>query len=145
MAARSSASCCSVSPLRVGVRVIDGVRLITWVGASLEWPAYHLVAPSAVPVSAGRLGDLSGVKVKRYEGFVAKSLSIEIVCVVFTLLSDNARAFLQECQRMRGPHRGPPPRVGHSPRGLRWGEIGLSFSWKIEIAFHFNSKLNFDN
>ena len=52
--------------------------------------------------SAGHLGDLSGAKVKRYEGSVAKSLSIEIVCVVFALLSDSARAFLQECQRARG-------------------------------------------
>ena len=97
MAARSSAPCCSVSPLRVGIRVVDGVWLVSWVGASLEWPAYRLVPPSAAPKSAGRLGDLSGVKVKRYEGSVAKSLSIEIVRVVFTLLSDNARAFLQEC------------------------------------------------
>ena len=39
---------------------------------------------------------------KRYEGSVAKSLSIKIVRVVFVLLSDNARAFLQECQRTCG-------------------------------------------
>ena len=51
-------------------------------------------SPTA-PASAGHLGDLSDAKVKRYEGSVAKSLSIEIVRVVFTLLSDNARAFLQ--------------------------------------------------
>ena len=53
-------------------------------------------------MSTGRLGDLSGVKVKRYKGSVAKSLSIEIVRVVFALLSYNARVFLQECQRARG-------------------------------------------
>ena len=53
--------------------------------------------PPAAPTSAGRLGDLSSAKVKRYEGSVAKSLSIEIVRVVFALLSDNAREFLQEC------------------------------------------------
>ena len=100
--ARFGAPRCSVSPLRVGVRVIDGVWLVSWVGTSLEWSAYRLVPPSAAPVSAGRLGDLSGAKVKRYEGSIAKSLSIEIVRVVFTLLSDNARAFLQECQRARG-------------------------------------------
>ena len=47
--------------------------------------------------STGRRGDLFGAKVKRYEGSVAKLLSIEIVCVVFALLSDTARAFLQEC------------------------------------------------
>ena len=57
--------------------------------------------PPAALDSAGHLGDLSGAKVKRYEGSVAKSLSIEIVRVVFALLSDNARAFLQECQRAR--------------------------------------------
>ena len=56
--------------------------------------------PPAVPVSVGHLGDLSGAKVKRNEGSVAKSLSIEIVRVVFALLSNNARAFLQECQHM---------------------------------------------
>jgi len=94
MVARSSASCCSVSPLRVGIRVIDGVWLVSWVGASLEWPVYRLVPPSATPASAGHLGDLSGAKVKRYEGSVAKSLSIEIIRVVFALLFDNARAFL---------------------------------------------------
>ena len=94
MAARSSAPCCSLSPLRVGVRIVDGVQLISWVGASHEWPAYRLVPPPAALSSAGRLRDLSGAKVKRYEGSVAKSLSIEIVRVVFTLLSDNARAFL---------------------------------------------------
>ena len=64
--------------------------------------------PPAAPASAGHLGDLSGAKVKRYEGSVAKSLSIEIVRVVFALLSDNARAFLQECQRTR-----VLPAVGH--------------------------------
>ena len=58
--------------------------------------------PPATPASVGRLGDLSGAKVKRYEDSVAKSLSIEIVRVVFALLSKNARAFLQECQRTRG-------------------------------------------
>ena len=112
MAARSSAPCCSVSPLRVGVRVVDGVQLVNWVSASLKWPAYHLVPPSAASASAGHLGDLSGAKVKRYEGSVAKSRSIEIVRVVFALLSYNVRAFLQECQRTRAPRRGLPPRVG---------------------------------
>ena len=68
--------------------------------------------PSATPARAGRLGDLSGAKVKRYEGSVPKSLSIEIVRVVFALLSDNARAFLQECQRAGATRRGLPPRVG---------------------------------
>ena len=82
------------------------------------WPAYRLVPPSAASVSAGCLGDLSGAKVKRYEGSVAKSLFIEIVPVVFALLSDNVRAFLQECQCARGlPTKGrlrawAAPRVG---------------------------------
>ena len=58
--------------------------------------------PSTALARAGHLGDLSGAKVKRYEGSVAKSLSIEIVRLVLVLLSDNARAFLQECQRGRG-------------------------------------------
>ena len=86
---------------------------------------YRLVPPPAAPASAGHLGDLSGAKVKRYEGSVPKSLSIEIVRVVFVLLSDNTRAA--------------------SARGPRWAKIGLSFSWKIEIVFHFNSELNFGN
>ena len=30
-----------------------------------------------------------------------------------------------------------------APRGPRWVEISLVFSWRIEIAFHFNSELNF--
>ena len=80
---------------------------------------YRLVPPPAAPASAGRPGDLSSVKVKISEGSVAKSLFIEIVRVVFALLSKNARAFLQECQRTRGlPHRGPFVRVGRVwPRG----------------------------
>ena len=45
---------------------------------------------------------LAVVKRRRSEGSVAKSLTIEIVRVVFALLSDNARAFLQECQCARG-------------------------------------------
>ena len=102
MTADSSVPCCSVSPLRVGVRVIDGVQLVSWVGASLEWPAYRLVPPLAASASAGHLGDLFGAKVKRYEGSIAKLLSIEIVRVVFVLLSGNTRAFLQECQHGRG-------------------------------------------
>ena len=63
------------------------------------------VPPSATVRRVGErgyLGDLSGAKVKRYEGSVAKSLSIEIVRLVLVLLSDNARAFLQECQPVRG-------------------------------------------
>ena len=76
------------------------------------------VPPSATVRRVGErgyLGDLSGAKVKRYEGSVAKSLSIEIVHVVFALLSDNARAFLQECQARAGSPswiasaRGPRP------------------------------------
>ena len=80
--------------------------------------------PPTTLESARRLGDLFGVKVKRYEGFVAKSLSIEIVRVVFVLLSDNTRAFLQECQRARElPAMGrlrtwTAPRVGRI--GLKW-------------------------
>ena len=125
MAARSNAPRCSVSPLRVGVRVVDGVWLISWVSVSLEWPVYRLVPPSAAPASVGHLGDLSGAKVKRYEGSVAKSLSIEIVRVVFVLLSDNARSFLQECQRARAPRRGPASRMDRASRGPRWAKIGF--------------------
>ena len=121
MAARSSAPCCSISPLRVGVRVIDGVRLVSWVGGSLEWPAYHLVPPSVVPASAGHLGDLSGAKVKRYEGSVAKSLSIEIVRVVFALLSNNRMVFLQECQCAHGLPAAGRLRVWAAPRVDRVG------------------------
>ena len=38
---------------------------------------------------------------REYEGFLAKSLSIGIVRIVLTLMPGNARAFLQECKRMR--------------------------------------------
>ena len=58
--------------------------------------------PPAVPASAGHLEDLSGVKVKVSESSVAKSLSIEIVCVVFARFSSNARTFLQECACTQG-------------------------------------------
>ena len=37
------------------------------------------------------------VKRRRSEDSVVKSFSIEIVCVVFVLFSDNTRAFLQDC------------------------------------------------
>ena len=53
--------------------------------------------------------------------------------------------FVNVPARAGAPRRGPPPRVGRAPRGLRWVEIGLSFLWKIEITFHFNSELNFGN
>ena len=121
VAARSSAPCCSVSPLRVGVRVVDGVRLVSWVGASLEWSVYRLVPSFAVLASAGHLEDLSGAKVKRYESSIAKSLSIEIVRVVFALLFDNARVFLQKCQSARGL-----PIVGrlHAWAATRMGRVG---------------------
>ena len=55
------------------------------------------VPPSATVRRAGERRASQGplwCEVKRYEGFIAKSLSIEIVRVVFALLSDNARAFL---------------------------------------------------
>ena len=161
--ARSSAPCCSVSPLRVGVRVLDGVWVISWVGASLEWPAYHLVPPSVAPTSVGHLRDLSGAKVKISEGFVAKSLSIEIVHVVFARFSGNARAFLQECACTQGFLAAGRLacvgrcRVGHTAGrhalararcvacGPCWAEISLAFSRRLEIAFHFNSELNFCN
>ena len=132
MAARSSAPYCSISPHRVGVRVIDGIWLVSWVGASLEWPAYRLVPLSPMPVSAGRLDDLSGAKVKRYEGSVAKSLSIEIVRVVFALLSDNARAFLQECQRARGL-----PTVGHLRAWAALGQNRFIFFVENRNSFSF--------
>ena len=64
--------------------------------------------PFTTPVPVGMVEGLAVVKRRRSEGSVAKSLSIEIVRVVFALLSDNARAFLQECQRARGL-----PTVGH--------------------------------
>ena len=77
--------------------------------------------PPAVPVSAGRLRDLSDAKVNRYEGSIAKSLSIEIVRVVFVLLSRNARVFLQKCQSARGL-----PIVGrlHAWAATRMGRVG---------------------
>ena len=103
------------------------------------------MSPPTASASTGRLEDLSGAKVKRYEGSVVKSLSIKIVRIVFALLYDNARVFLQEWQRAQAPYHGPPPRVGCAPRGPCWAKIGLCFSWKIEIAFHFNSGLNFGN
>ena len=86
--------------------------------------------PPAVPASAGRLEDLFGAKVKRYEGSVAKSLSIEIVRVVFALLSDNARVFLQECQHARVPHRGPR---------LAWAALGQNrFTFFVENRNSFS-------
>ena len=91
------------------------------------------------PKRAGMVKGLAIVKRRRSEGSVAKSLSIEIVRVVFALLFNNARAFLQECRCAQASS----PRA--ASRGPRWAEMGLSFSWKIEIAFHFNTELNFDN
>ena len=59
------------------------------------------VVASATARHAGARGearDHAVVKRRKCNGFVAKSLTIEIVRVVFALLSDNARAFFQECQ-----------------------------------------------
>ena len=96
--------------------------------------------------STGRRGDLFGAKVKRYEGSVAKSLSIEIVRVMFALLSDKTRVFLQEYQRARGLPTVGRLRAWAAPHVGRVGPKSvLFFSWKIEIAFHFNSELNFGN
>ena len=85
--------------------------------------------PFAALAHAGMVEGLAVVKRRRSEGSIVKSLSIEIVRVVFALLPDN---------------HGLPPRMGHAPRGPRWAEISLSFLWKIEIAFHFYSELIFD-
>ena len=100
---------------------------------------------------------------KRYEGSVAKSLSKEIVHVVFALLSNKARVFLQECTRTQGflavgrltcvgwcrvgriVGRRALTRARYVTCGPRWAKISLDFSWRIEIAFHFNSELNFGN
>ena len=57
--------------------------------------------PLTVPARAGMVEGLAVVKRRRSEGSVAKSLTIEIVLVVFALFSDNARAFLLMCQRAR--------------------------------------------
>jgi len=51
----------------------------------------------AVPARAGMVEGLAVVKRRRSKGSIAKLLSIEIVCVVFVLFSDNTRAFLQDC------------------------------------------------
>ena len=69
------------------------------------------VPPSAIAHQAERAGEVRDhavVKRRKCKGSVEKSLFIEIVRVVFTLLSDNARVFLQECQRARGL-----PAAGH--------------------------------
>ena len=58
--------------------------------------------PPTAPASAGHPKDLSGAKVKRSKGSVAKSLSIEIARVVFARFSSNARVFLQECTCTQG-------------------------------------------
>ena len=91
---------------------------------------------------------LAIVKRRRSEGSIAKSLTIEIVLVVFALFSDNARAFLQECQCV-GFLAAGHLRTWATPRRWaiarsrarcaawdEWAKIGLDFSWKIEIAFH---------
>ena len=67
-----------------------------------------LVPLLIVPEHAGEVRDHAIVKWRKCKGSVAKSLSIEIVRVVFTLLFNNARAFLQECQRAQGL-----PTAGH--------------------------------
>ena len=111
---------------------------------------------------AGMVEGLAVVKRRRSEGSVAKSLSIEIVRIVFARFSSNARTFLQECERTQGfLAAGRLTCVGRcvwtAPRATvrsrarciacqpRWAKICLAFSWRIEIAFHFNSELNFDN
>ena len=68
-----------------------------------------LVPPFAALAHAGMVEGLAVVKRRRSEGSIVKSLSIEIVRVVFTLLFDNTRAFLQEC-RLRA---WAAPRMGH--------------------------------
>ena len=87
--------------------------------------------PFAVPKHAGMVEGLAIVKRRRSEGSVAKSLSIEIVRVVFALLYDNARTFLQECQRARAPRRGLPPRVG------RVGPKSVYFFMENRNSFSF--------
>ena len=106
--------------------------------------------PPATPASAGHLGDLSGAKVKRYEGSVAKSLSIEIVRVVFALFSNNARVFLQECQRARASSpwaasaRGPrlaygPPHACVQARCAAWAVLDQNqFSFFVENRNSFS-------
>ena len=96
------------------------------------WPAQAPVPPLAMPEHVGRAGALPLYRGESSEGSVAKSLSIEIVRVVFALFSDNARAFLQECQRAGASSpwatsvRGSRLTCG-PPRGPRWAEISLVF------------------
>ena len=77
--------------------------------------------PLATPACAGMVEGLAVVKRRRSKGFIAKSLSIEIVCVVFVLFSDNRRAFCKSASTRRLPHHGPPHVRGPVPCGPHHG------------------------
>jgi len=106
------------------------------------------VPPFTTPVPVGMVEGLAVVKRRRSEGSVAKSLTIEIVLVVFALFSDNARAFLLMCQRAQASSSRAASHVWAAPWAIVhsharvasrvpcWTKINLAFSWRIEIAFH---------
>ena len=64
---------------------------------------------------------LAIIKRRRSKGSIAKSLTIEIVLVVFALFSDNVRAFLIMCQRVRDLPSAGHPRCRPASRGPACG------------------------
>ena len=110
------------------------------------WLAQAPVPSFTVSAHVGMVEGLAIVKRRRSEGSIAKSLSIEIVRVVFVLFSDNARAFLQECQRawassswaifVRGPRLSYGPPRAH---GAAWAALGQNqFSFFVENRNRFS-------
>ena len=98
----------------------------------------------AVPTRTRMVEGLAVVERRRSDGFVAKSLTIEIVTWTAGCFAHSPGAFLLMYQHARDS-----VAAGHLMWAVPVGRVGPKavylFCGKIEIAFYFNSELNFDN
>ena len=101
------------------------------------WPTLSLVPPLATLKRAGEVIDHAVVKRRKCKGSVAKSLSIEIVRVVFALLSNNTMAFLQECQHACALPATGCLRTWATPRVGRVGPKSVCFFMENRNSFLF--------
>jgi len=89
---------------------------------------------------------LTVVKRRKVRGFFCISVvsrNSNMDCGLFC--SESRGTFANMSVLTWAPRHGPHPHMGHASRGPRWAGFGYLFRGKIEIAFYFNSELNFGN
>ena len=137
MATAPASSAALVTSSSVGARTVDAGRPASGAAACLSWPT----SPSiAVPTAPARVG----VRGERFEGFVAESLSVEIVTWTAGCFAHSLGVFLQECQHARASSpwaafaHGPPRALARALRRVRRvGRNQFSFFMKNRNSFSF--------